>query len=210
MHVSGSKKSAKQQQQHTHTHHHYHLLTPFLPLPLCRCAQQYNLPHIIFGGSFIRDHPYTIATISTGVRFYSRGKCQPLFLKHDGFVGAVGAHVAGLEEDVKGLPKVVRMPDSEPAASAHAGAAPPLRDFTVPGAPAGPPPQPDNLEERFAAESQARRELEAELSLLRQQMGLAGSGGTKYGHDSPSPKSKQESSSSTTTSSSSESAGLGP
>ena len=124
-------------------------------------------------------------------------------------MGAVGAHVAGLEEDVKGLPKVVRMPDSEPAASAHAGAAPPLRDFTVPGAPAGPPPQPDNLEERFAAESQARRELEAELSLLRQQMGLAGSGGTKYGHDSPSPKSKQESSS-TSTSSSSESAGLGP
>ena len=116
-----SSKRAKQHSTHHHHHHHYHLLTPFPCPPLCRCAQQYNLPHIIFGGSFIRDHPYTIATISTGVRFYSRGKCQPLFLKHDGFVGAVGAHVAGLEEDVKGLPKVVRMPDSEPAASAHAG-----------------------------------------------------------------------------------------
>jgi type II pantothenate kinase len=33
----------------------------------CMCAQQRKLPHIIFGGSFIRDHPYTIATISSGV-----------------------------------------------------------------------------------------------------------------------------------------------
>ena len=32
--------------------------------------------HIVFGGSFIRDHPYTIATISSGVRFYSRGAVQ--------------------------------------------------------------------------------------------------------------------------------------
>ena len=60
------------------------------------CAQQHCLPHIIFGGSFIRDHPYTIATISSGVRFYSRGAVQALFLEHDGFVGALGAHVAGL------------------------------------------------------------------------------------------------------------------
>ena len=42
----------------------------------CMCAQQYGLPHIVFGGSFIRDHPYTIATISSGVRFYSRGAVQ--------------------------------------------------------------------------------------------------------------------------------------
>ena len=31
----------------------------------CLSAQQCGLRHIVFGGSFIRDHPYTIATISS-------------------------------------------------------------------------------------------------------------------------------------------------
>ena len=79
----------------------------------CMCAQQYKLPHIVFGGSFIRDHPYTIATISSGVRFYSRGAVQALFLRHDGFVGVVGAHVAGLPDEIKpiGIPTRMRLPD---------------------------------------------------------------------------------------------------
>jgi len=59
-------------------------------------AQQAGLRHIIFGGSFIRDHPYTIATIASAVRFYSAGLVEPLFLRHDGFVGAIGAHVRDL------------------------------------------------------------------------------------------------------------------
>lgn len=53
------------------------------------------MQHIIFGGSFIREHPYTIATISAAVRFFSHGQIQPLFLKHDCFVGAIGAHLQG-------------------------------------------------------------------------------------------------------------------
>ena len=61
----------------------------------CLSAQQNGLKHILFGGSFIRDHPYTIATISSAVSFYSAGTVQALFLKHDGFVGAVGAHMTG-------------------------------------------------------------------------------------------------------------------
>tara|TARA_B110001452_G_scaffold26482_2_gene20767 strand:- start:638 stop:2086 length:1449 start_codon:yes stop_codon:yes gene_type:complete len=39
-------------------------------------AQQCGLRHIVFGGSFIRDHPYTISTISSAVRFFSRGIVQ--------------------------------------------------------------------------------------------------------------------------------------
>mmetsp|Transcript_7562 Transcript_7562/g.25093 ORF Transcript_7562/g.25093 Transcript_7562/m.25093 type:complete len:102 (+) Transcript_7562:2-307(+) len=62
-------------------------------------AQQAGLRHIVFGGSFIRDHPFTIATISSAVRFYSGGRVQPLFLKHDCFVGAIGAHLKGRESD---------------------------------------------------------------------------------------------------------------
>jgi len=80
-------------------------------------AQQHGMKHIVFGGSFIRDHPYTIATISSGVRFYSQGAVQALFLKHDGFVGAVGAHVAGLPDEGGAA---VRMPDA-----ASGGGAPP-------------------------------------------------------------------------------------
>ena len=41
-------------------------------------AQQHGMRHIVFGGSFIRDHPYTIATISSGVRFYSQGQVRAL------------------------------------------------------------------------------------------------------------------------------------
>jgi len=96
------------------------------------CASQHKMPHIVFGGSFIRDHPYTIATISSGVRFYSRGAVQALFLKHDGFVGAVGAHIAG-----RPSPRLVeRMPDTDAPAVAHS---PPIRDYTV-GATAGAQP----------------------------------------------------------------------
>jgi len=79
----------------------------------CMCAQQHRMKHIVFGGSFIRDHPYTIATISSGVRFYSRGAVQALFLRHDGFVGAMGAHVSGMP----GAAPVVRTPDSDPMAA---------------------------------------------------------------------------------------------
>jgi len=62
----------------------------------CLHAQQHGLRQIVFGGSFIRDHPYTIATISSAVQFFGRGSVQALFLKHDGFVGAIGAHLSGL------------------------------------------------------------------------------------------------------------------
>jgi type II pantothenate kinase len=64
------------------------------PNPLCITTQA-EMQHIIFGGSFIREHPYTIATISAAVRFFSHGQIQPLFLKHDCFVGAIGAHLQG-------------------------------------------------------------------------------------------------------------------
>lgn len=62
----------------------------------CLHAQQHQLHQIVFGGSFIRDHPYTIATISSAVNFFGKGSVQALFLKHDGFVGAIGAHLSGL------------------------------------------------------------------------------------------------------------------
>jgi type II pantothenate kinase len=57
----------------------------------CLHAQKHGLSRIFFGGSFIRSHPYTVATISNAVKFFSKGKVEALFLKREGFVGAIGA-----------------------------------------------------------------------------------------------------------------------
>ena len=76
---------------------------------------------------------YTIATISSGVRFYSRGAVQALFLKHDGFVGVMGAHVTG---HLGRQGKVVRMPDSDPFSTADA--------TQMPKSPSQAHPTPDN------------------------------------------------------------------
>lgn len=54
-------------------------------------AKRYNLPRIFFGGFFIRGHPYTMETISFAIRFWSKGEMVAMFLRHEGFLGAVGA-----------------------------------------------------------------------------------------------------------------------
>ena len=153
----------------------------------CLCAQQYKLPHIIFGGSFIRDHPYTIATISSGVRYYSRGAVEALFLKHDGFVGAVGAHVAG-EAGAGGT--VLRMPDSTPAAAPlPMGADPAFFSGAAMRDPRARAPDGEvaaELEQRLAAEAAHRRQLEAEIEALQQQLDAAAADALP-GRPAPSP-----------------------
>ena len=54
-------------------------------------AKRYNLPNIYFGGFFIRGHPYTMDTISFAIQFWSKGEMSAKFLRHEGFLGAVGA-----------------------------------------------------------------------------------------------------------------------
>ena len=54
-------------------------------------AKRYNLSRIFFGGFFIRGHPYTMETISFAIRFWSKGEMGAMFLRHEGFLGAVGA-----------------------------------------------------------------------------------------------------------------------
>ncbi|KAI0445810.1 fumble-domain-containing protein [Xylaria telfairii] len=51
----------------------------------------HGLSHIYFGGSFIRGHPQTMNTLSYAIRFWSKGKKQAYFLRHEGYLGAVGA-----------------------------------------------------------------------------------------------------------------------
>ncbi|KAK9370188.1 type II pantothenate kinase [Lipomyces kononenkoae] len=54
-------------------------------------AQRYNLEHIYFGGSFIRGHPQTMNTLSYAIKFWSNGEKKAYFLRHEGYLGAVGA-----------------------------------------------------------------------------------------------------------------------
>lgn len=54
-------------------------------------SQIHNLSNIYFGGSFIRGHPQTMNTLSYAIKFWSKGSKQAYFLRHEGYLGAVGA-----------------------------------------------------------------------------------------------------------------------
>lgn len=54
-------------------------------------SQIHNLSNIYFGGSFIRGHRQTMNTLSYAIKFWSKGEKQAYFLRHEGYLGAVGA-----------------------------------------------------------------------------------------------------------------------
>ncbi|KAH0607479.1 uncharacterized protein H6S33_002513 [Morchella sextelata] len=54
-------------------------------------AQNHGLEHIYFGGSFIRGHRQTMNTLSYAIKFWSQGEQKAYFLRHEGYLGAVGA-----------------------------------------------------------------------------------------------------------------------
>ncbi|ETI27558.1 pantothenate kinase [Cladophialophora carrionii CBS 160.54] len=54
-------------------------------------SEKHNLRHIYFGGSFIRGHTQTMNTLSYAIKFWSKGEKQAYFLRHEGYLGAVGA-----------------------------------------------------------------------------------------------------------------------
>lgn len=54
-------------------------------------SEKHQLKHIYFGGSFIRGHPQTMNTLSYAIKFWSKGEKQAYFLRHEGYLGSVGA-----------------------------------------------------------------------------------------------------------------------
>jgi len=54
-------------------------------------AQLHDLQHIYFGGSFIRGHTITMNTLSYAIKFWSKGTKQAYFLRHEGYLGSIGA-----------------------------------------------------------------------------------------------------------------------
>lgn len=63
-------------------------------------AMNYGLKKIYFGGFFIRDHAYTMSTISYAINFWSKGELTALFLRHEGFLGALGAFLQYQDPDM--------------------------------------------------------------------------------------------------------------
>ncbi|XP_071928751.1 pantothenate kinase 1-like isoform X4 [Coffea arabica] len=57
-------------------------------------ALRFGLKRIFFGGFFIRGHAYTMDTISVAVNFWSNGEAKAMFLRHEGFLGALGAFMS--------------------------------------------------------------------------------------------------------------------
>ncbi|KAJ6411767.1 hypothetical protein OIU84_008363 [Salix udensis] len=56
-------------------------------------ALRFGLKRIFFGGFFIRGHAYTMDTISFRCSFLVR-EAQAMFLRHEGFLGALGAFMS--------------------------------------------------------------------------------------------------------------------
>lgn len=54
-------------------------------------CEKHNLERIYFGGSFIRGHRQTMNTLSFAINFWSKGEKKAYFLRHEGYLGAVGA-----------------------------------------------------------------------------------------------------------------------
>ncbi|MNE98918.1 Fumble [compost metagenome] len=54
-------------------------------------AMKFGLTRIYFAGYFIRDHPVTMHSISYAIDYWSKGGMQALFLKHEGYLGAIGS-----------------------------------------------------------------------------------------------------------------------
>lgn len=54
-------------------------------------AKIHEVNHIYFGGSYIQGHPQTMNTLSYAINFWSQGTKRAYFLRHEGYLGALGA-----------------------------------------------------------------------------------------------------------------------
>lgn len=60
-------------------------------------AEKYDLERIFFAGSFIRNHLQTIITLTYAINFWSKGAKRAYFLRHEGYLGALGAFIKEYE-----------------------------------------------------------------------------------------------------------------
>ncbi|XP_046881430.1 4'-phosphopantetheine phosphatase isoform X2 [Hypomesus transpacificus] len=76
-----------------------HMISNDIGQLACLYAKLHKLTRVYFGGFFIRGHPVTMHTITYSINFFTKGEVQALFLRHEGYLGAIGAFLKGAEED---------------------------------------------------------------------------------------------------------------
>eukprot|EP01126_Amoeba_proteus_P044531 TRINITY_DN4950_c0_g1_i3.p1 TRINITY_DN4950_c0_g1~~TRINITY_DN4950_c0_g1_i3.p1 ORF type:complete len:142 (+),score=27.87 TRINITY_DN4950_c0_g1_i3:807-1232(+) len=54
-------------------------------------AQMLEIEKVFFAGGFVQDNPLLRHRLSYGIKFWSKNKMEALFLRHDGYLGAIGA-----------------------------------------------------------------------------------------------------------------------
>lgn len=57
----------------------------------CLNARLHNVKNIVFAGFFLRGQRATMKTISEAVGFWGRQRLNALFLRHEGYLGCIGA-----------------------------------------------------------------------------------------------------------------------
>ncbi|XP_058530353.1 4'-phosphopantetheine phosphatase [Ochotona princeps] len=76
-----------------------HMISNDIGQLACLHARLHALDRVYFGGFFIRGHPVTMRTVTHSINFFSKGEVQALFLRHEGYLGAIGAFLKGAEQD---------------------------------------------------------------------------------------------------------------
>ncbi len=66
-------------------------------------AERHNIRSIYIGGHFIRNHHIAMATISAGIEYWSVGQMHARFLRHEGFLGALGSLVVPADKSPRGM-----------------------------------------------------------------------------------------------------------
>lgn len=62
-------------------------------------SEKHQLKDIYFGGSFIRGHRQTINSLAFAINFWSQGTRKAFFLRHEGYLGSVGAFLKRQPKD---------------------------------------------------------------------------------------------------------------
>ncbi|KAK6641070.1 hypothetical protein RUM44_012769 [Polyplax serrata] len=60
-------------------------------------ATMHNVNKVYFGGYFLRNNPLNMEVLSRSVNYWGDNKIRALFLRHEGYLGTVGAFLKGAE-----------------------------------------------------------------------------------------------------------------
>jgi len=63
----------------------------------CLYAMLHKIKRVYFGGFFLRHHPVSLHTISYAFNYWSKGEVRVNFLRHEGYLGAIGAFLKGAQ-----------------------------------------------------------------------------------------------------------------